>query len=197
MNNMTIRQIAETAGCGLNTVRRISKMLYPNVKAPKNGRAIEYNKEQSIAIMDKLPKSNYVADPTQMVNQNGNLGKVSEVDYEVIGKMIAMAVSSAMQPLVNELKQTRQNAPLQLEHVPEIAPRKLFIKNIDQLVKISKTDHSTVYNRVYSEMGYLYGVKVKARAKKRNVRPIEVLETDNLMSKAVAVSRQMIEQVGE
>ncbi len=194
---MTIRQIAETAGCGLNTVRRIGKMIYPNVKAPKSGRAIDYNKEQSIAIMDKLPKANYIADPTQMGNQNGNLAQMGQVDYEVIGKMIAMAVSSAMQPLVNELKQAKQSQPLQLEHVPEIAPRKLFIKNVDELVKVSKSDHSSVYNRIYSEMGYLYGVKIKARAKKRDVRPIEVLETDNFMGKAVAVSRQMIEQVKE
>ncbi len=35
------------------------------------------------------------------------------------------------------------------------------------------------------------------RAKKRNVRPIDVLESDNFMGKAVAVSRQMIEQVKE
>ncbi len=195
MNSMTITQISDVAGCSRDTVKRLVKTMFPELKSKRRGLALELNEYQCKSIMDKLPKKNYVGEPS--ANAPTDLVQMPHVDYEVIGKMIAMAVSSAMQPLVDELKQTRQNAPLQLEHVPEIAPRKLFIKNVDQLVKLSKTDHSTVYNRVYSEMGYLYGVKVKARAKKRDVRPIEVLETDNLMSKAVAVSRKMIEQIGE
>lgn len=193
---MTIRQIAETAGCGINTVRRVSKLIYPDIKAPRNGRAIDFSESESIAIMDKLPKSNYIADPTQMGNQKGSPVQNNQVDYVEIGKMIAMAVTSAMTPILQELRKPQINT-LQLEHVPEKPTRAIFRQHIDKLVNLSNSDWSTIYNAVYSEMGYVYNVKIKARAKNRDIKPIDVLEQDGLMGKAIAITRQMIERLGE
>lgn len=191
--SMTITQLSEVAGCSRDTVKRLVKMMFPELKAKRRGIALELNQDQCKSVMDRLPKKNYVGEPS--VNAPSNIGQMHHVDYEVIGKMIAVAVGSALQPLVNEIKEIRQEKQsLQLEYVPELPTRKIFIKNIDKLVKKSNSDHSSVYNRVYSEIGYVYGVKVKARAKNRGVRPIDVLESDDLMGKAVAICRQMLEQ---
>ena len=115
---MTIRQIADVAGCDIKTVRKFARTMYPEVKAKKNGLSIDYDKTQSIAIMERLPKRNNVEYPSEFqgvdLTKNGgvDLTKNGGVDYEMIGKMIALAVSSALQPLVNQL-----SAPvLQLEN---------------------------------------------------------------------------------
>ena len=57
---MTIRQIADIAGCSDNTVRKIANQLYPMVKAEKRGKAKKYEEYQCRDIMSKLPKRNNV-----------------------------------------------------------------------------------------------------------------------------------------
>ena len=197
---MTIRQIAETAGCGINTVRRVSKLIYPDIKAPSNGRAIDFSESESIAIMDKLPKSNYIADPTQMGNQKGNLVQNNQVDMVQMFQAMMKQQQDFMTAVLKEIREPQiiNNAvtTLQLEHVPEKPTRAIFRQHIDKLVKLSNSDWSTVYNAVYSEMGYVYNVKIKARAKNRDIKPIDVLEQDGLMGKAIAITRQMIERLG-
>ena len=66
---MTIRQIADAAGCHIDTVRKVARPLFPGVKSNGRGLAIEYNKEQCISIMEKLPKRNNV-DVKNEVNAN-------------------------------------------------------------------------------------------------------------------------------
>jgi len=57
---MTIRQIAEAAGCHIDTVRKVARAMFPTIKAPSRGKAIDYDHLESIGIMEKLPKRNMV-----------------------------------------------------------------------------------------------------------------------------------------
>jgi hypothetical protein len=57
---MTIRQISEAAGCHIDTVRKIARPMFPMVVSEGRGLAIDYDKEQSIDIMERLPKRNMV-----------------------------------------------------------------------------------------------------------------------------------------
>ena len=75
---MTIRQLAETAGCGINTVRRVSKAIFPGVNAAGKGLPIDYDEVQSKKIMDKLPKRTYISDPYQMGTQMGSVELLDE-----------------------------------------------------------------------------------------------------------------------
>lgn len=190
---MTITQIADTAGCSRDTVKRLVRTMFPDLRSKRRGLALELNKDQAISVMDKLPKKNYVDLPS--ANAPMDLVQNNHVDYDALGKMIAMAVSAAMVPLINEMKTLKQGGPLQLEHIPELPTRVLFRKRVDELVQLSKVDHSTAYNKIYSEMGYVYGIKIKARAKNANIKPIEVLERDMYMGKAIAITDQFIETV--
>lgn len=182
---MTIKELAEVGGVSQETIRRTGKRLFP--KRFINGVKTELTEKESLEIMSNVKTKNNIA--PQNVPQN------VQVDYTEIGKMIAMAVTSAMTPILQELRQPQQNQPLQIEHVPEKTSRAIFKQHVDRLVKISKSDWSAVYTAVYAEMGYVYGVKVKARANNRNVRPIDVLESDGLMGKAIAITRQMIDRL--
>ena len=189
---MTITQIAETAGCSRDTVKRLVKIMFPNLKSKGKGIALDLNEDKCLQLMDKLPKKNYVDLPS--ANTPSNIVQNTHVDYEAIGKMIAVAVSAAIAPLIKQI-QAPKNQPLQIEHVPEKSTRAIFRQHIYELVKLSNSDWSTIYNAVYSEMGYVYNVKIKARANNRGIKPIDVLEQDGLMGKAIAITRQMIERL--
>ncbi len=103
---MTVKELAEVAGCNEKTVIRLTKDLFPGLI--RNGVKTLYSKDQAFDIMSGLPKKNLV----QMSEQP--IQNVQGVDYEVIGKMIGMAVSAAMQPVVQQL-QNINNQPLQIE----------------------------------------------------------------------------------
>ena len=94
---MTIKELADVAGVSESTVRRTGKELYPNVF--QNGVKTDFDSDQSMDIMNLVRKKNMV------VMQNEKLPmQNAEVDYEVIGKMIGMAVSAAMMPVVKQLE---------------------------------------------------------------------------------------------
>jgi hypothetical protein len=70
---MTIRQIAEAAGCNHKTVRNIANRLYPEMA--HNGIRHEYNAEQSFTIMSVLPKRNIVGAIGASQKREGDLPK--------------------------------------------------------------------------------------------------------------------------
>lgn len=104
---MTIKELAITAGCNEKTVRRIGKELFP--LTTKNGVKTDYDKSQCFDIMQKLPKKNLVQ-MSELPSQN-----VQGIDYEAIGKMIGMAVTAALTPVVMELKNIKSSGHLQIE----------------------------------------------------------------------------------
>lgn len=103
---MTIKELAQTAGCSQKTVRLLTKAMFPDLI--QNGVKTTYSKEQAFDIMSGLPKKNLV----QMSKQPRT--NVQGVDYEIIGKMIGMAVSAAMMPVVKQLENI-SNPVLQIE----------------------------------------------------------------------------------
>ena len=194
-SNMTIRQIAETAGCGINTVRRIGKMKFPEVKNNNNGRAIEYSESQSIAIMDKLPKSNYVADPTQMGNQT------DKVDYEAIGKMIAIAVSSAMAPLINQLQNTTpqptqlaisEKSVLEFPPVPDISPRKLLNQLVYKYSMSMNIEPQEGWHELHNQFFLRCNDNVSLKARNRNMSVIDFLEKENKLLMGCSIMKELI-----
>lgn len=60
---MTIRQIAEAAGCNHKTVREVAARLYPDKS--RNGVRLEFDAHESFAIMAELPKRNLILTPSR------------------------------------------------------------------------------------------------------------------------------------
>jgi hypothetical protein len=77
---MTVRQIAEAAGCNHKTVRDVANRLYPEMA--HNGVRHEYDAAQSYAIMAELPKRNMVGASGASQKREGQLpenGKVAKL----------------------------------------------------------------------------------------------------------------------
>ena len=103
---MTLKELAEVAGVSQSTIRRTAQELFPDNF--KNGVKTIFNEPQSLQIMQDVTKRNMVAMQNEKVAMQNE-----KVDYEVIGKMIGMAVTAALAPVVQELKNIKQ--PLQIE----------------------------------------------------------------------------------
>ncbi|MCP4393331.1 MAG: hypothetical protein GY804_03545 [Alphaproteobacteria bacterium] len=111
---MTIKELADVAGVSQETIRRTGKRIFPATF--RNGVKTKFDEFQSIAIIKDVSKKNMVAPQNEEVApQNEEVAVQSpQVDYEIIGKMIGMAVSAAMQPVVQQLQNINKN-PLQIE----------------------------------------------------------------------------------
>lgn len=114
---MTIKELAEFTGRDIRTVRRwIAKAGDKVSQAPHDtksqGIAHDYSIKEVAHILDSSSMSK---DAVGILMENAMNKDVpqQQVDYEVIGKMIGMAVSAAMQPVVNQLQNI--NKPLQIE----------------------------------------------------------------------------------
>ncbi len=107
---MTIKELADVAGVSQDTIRRVGKKYFPGMHT--RGIKVHYTEKQSNFIMQEVKKKNMVSTLTQ----NAEVKQQSaEVDYEIIGKMIGMAVSAAMTPIVQELRQINSKPSLQIE----------------------------------------------------------------------------------
>jgi len=104
---MTVKELANIAGVSDETIRRAGKRIYPTEL--KNGVKTDFNDIQSQVIMMDVRKKNMVATQNEEISTH-----IEKVDYEIIGKMIGMAVSAAMKPVVNQL-QNISNPALQIE----------------------------------------------------------------------------------
>jgi hypothetical protein len=95
---MDIKQLSEVAGVSRSTLSRTAKSLFPGLIV--KGKKTFFSDEQSLRIIEKVKKSNMVSKAVQ--NENVPVQN-AQVDYDAIGKMIAVAVSAALSPVVEKL----------------------------------------------------------------------------------------------
>lgn len=180
---MTIRQIAEVAGCHIDTVRGIARPMFPEVKASKRGCAIEYNKEQSIAIMEKLPKRN-------MVSTNPSDNQVVPLEESSTTLMLNMVKSLIVQQS-EERKQNQIFMTTLLQEVKSISKGSVQIEQPKQdyysllafcsikNIKVSHSEsimHGKHLKKICSEKNAELRTIPDERWGKVNSYPVEILE---------------------
>jgi hypothetical protein len=169
-------------------------MMFPEVKAVGRGIALDYDREQSIKIMEKLPKKNFV-DMGQI--SQANIGQIPQVDYEIIGKMIGMAVSAAMKPVVEKLEMITGQKRKGEKSIP--APSKTARARLRQLVseyavKLLDGDHQGAWHRLYAEIYYRCEKNITVLAKNSRISKLDMIERMGLIDESCAI---LVEMMGE
>ncbi len=173
---MTIRQIADAAGCHIDTVRKVARPLFPEVKAKGRGQAIEYNKDQSVEIMERLPKRN-------MVNTDPLNNQVVPIDNSSTAVMLTMMQEvmkqnqQFMAAVLGEIKNL-SNQPLQLEQPKQDYYSLLAFCSIKK-IKVTHSEsimHGKHLKKVCSEKGVELRAIPDERWGKVNSYPVEILE---------------------
>ncbi len=184
--NMTIRQISEVAGCNIKTVREMGKRMFPMVKQIKKGYPIEYTEKQVKSIMDKLPKRNYIADPTHLgtpsPTQMGTpieMALIQLVDQNT--KMMAMMITR-MDSL--ESKQKEQV----LLPAPQIGDREQLNKLVrDYATNKLDGNYQQAYRELYSQILYRLKTNVKVKAKNEGIKTMDYLDREGLIPTCISI----------
>ena len=187
---MTIKELADVAGCNERTVRRIGKDMFPDVF--RNGVKTIFTKDQCFDIMSNLPKRNLV----QMSEQPNT--NVQAVNYEVIGKMIGMAVSAALTPVVDRLDKLSEyksvNKAKQLE-APKMSDRDRLNKIVnDYSLSHFDGDRREAWNSLYQEIYYRMHKNVRLCAKNRDMKKLDYIESEGLLTDSIAIVNELISE---
>lgn len=187
---MTIKELSDVAGVSTDTIKREIKKQFPC--KIKNGVKTVLDEQESISIIKGVKKKNLVSLPTQnaqLPTQN------AQVDYEAIAKIVSIAVVSAMQPLIKELRQPQNNNVLMLTgdtEAPVESPRIILRKLVDEYVAKNKVGYSEAWNKLYNEFYYRASLNVKQRAKNQGIKPIDWLERNNKLMVAIGFIKELL-----
>jgi len=95
---MTIKELADVAGVSQDTIRRVGKKYFSEMHS--KGIKTNYTEKQCEFIMSEVKKKNMVSKLPQTAEV---VPQIAEVNYEMIGKMIGMAIATALSPIVDKL----------------------------------------------------------------------------------------------
>lgn len=175
---MNIKELAKVAGVSPETVRRTAKSLFP--KNFKKGVKTTFSKEQCFDIMKNTRAKNQI-DMGELVTQDTqkvvDVVEQEKVDYRAIGEMIGAAVSAAMNPVVQELKELRTTKalpePIKEDHYSLVAY--CAIKGM----KINRSELA-LHGRELKKISIREGVQLKKIPDERwgfvNSYPVDILD---------------------
>jgi len=196
---MTIRQISETAGCGLNTVKRLVKTMYPLVKSRGRGIALELTEEQSLNIMEKLPKKNYVQPNPNAPSDLTQMGQVDNSMAVMMQFMKSMQEQQQefMKTVLTEIKQPNQltiaeKSVLEFPPVPDISPRKLLNQLVYKYSMSMNIEPQEGWHELHNQFFLRCNDNVSLKARNRNIAVIDYLEKENKLLMGCSIMKELI-----
>lgn len=177
---MTIRELADTAGCSEKTVRRIVSDKMPG--RIQNGRVTRFDWAESHKIMEWLPKKNLVSNlgqKSELPSQNVQGSNLNEKDMALIAGIVAAVFSkldSRIGAVENRIAERGALLP-----PPHIKPR----DNINKLVREYATTHQIgfqgAWGELYKEFSYRTNSNPRLSAKNRGMGILDYIEAEGLI----------------
>lgn len=204
---MTIKELSEFTGKNKSTVGRwVAKCntqeIYDKLQNATQYSPADFDIDEVEII---LSYSSMSKDAVSILMQNARKRNIPEIhdskkniDYEALGKVVAIAVTAAMEPIMKLISTNQfKEKPLQIEKVPEKPLRAVFVEKMKEYTRISGKTHREAYHYVYDEIGARYGIRIMARAKNRGCTGVDVLESDNYLSCGISVLLLLIKTIEE
>lgn len=187
---MTIKELADVAGVSVETIRRKGKLLFPGMHT--RGVKTHYTENQCRTLISEVKKKNMVS---ALPQSKEVVPHSVEVDYEAIGKMISIAVSSAMKPIIDNIK-TMQTQPSQKAlTAPEMDYRAMLNQIVRKYAKSRTEDNmQEAWGVLYEELYYRCHVSIRTRANNSGRSKLDEIESANLLESAYLI---MVEKLGE
>jgi hypothetical protein len=176
---MTVKELAQVAGCSDRTVRRIIKEFFPNIIS--NGRTTRIKKDIAIDVMAKLPKSNDVDEPGQpgQIKRKGD--QVKTIAQTVIETLVEMGIISKPIP-------TKQSVAL-----PAMDERAEINKIVREYSAATKVPIQNLWNQLYHEALYRMHRNYKLLAEHKKITAIQVCADDNRLDELLAIAKHLFD----
>jgi len=169
---MTIKELADVAGVSQDTIRRVGKKYFSEMHS--KGIKTNYTEKQCEFIMSEVKKKNMVSKLPQTAEV---VPQIAEVNYEMIGKMIGMAIATALSPIVDKLDKIGKTNTLQLN-----APKEDYFSLVGYTslngIKVNRSElaiHGMTLKKLAVEKGLPIKYIPDERWGKVNSYPIELL----------------------
>jgi len=182
---MTIKELAEVAGCSTKTVRRTIADKYPGLT--KNGKVAKLTKEQCFDIMSKLPKKNDLGQ---------NLGQMSKVDQGLkkevseLKQSVNGLISVMSRFIESQIPQPKQE---QLQIAPKLEPKDEIRKIINSYTAFTASQYRDNWNLLYTECYYRLGKNFRVLAQNRQMKPMDIIVSEGFAPDVLLVARDIFQ----
>lgn len=199
---MTIKQLAEFTGKTERTIQRWvvkanDKMsaVGDKMSAVGHGVCVDYTIDEIQLILEAGTMSKDAVS-ILMANARNSSQQNVVVDYEIIGKMIGMAITTALMPIVEKLdKVTEQKkAQLQLE-APKMDSRAIITKSVNEYARNAEVSHRDAYVYLYREYGYRTHCNPSVSAKNRGMKIIDYIDSEGQIDLLAAIAQDIIKEL--
>lgn len=180
---MTIKELAEVAGCSVKTIRRIVKQQFPNMIV--NGRETRFTKEEAFDVMALLPKQNDLGQPRTKAVKVGQ-GSDSRLDR------IEQSLNGLIGIMGEFIKsQTPKEEPKQI--APKLEPKDEIRRIINSYTGHTGSQYRDNWNLLYQECYYRLGKNFRVLAQNRQVKPMDIIVSEGFAPDVLLIARDLFQ----
>lgn len=186
---MTIKELAEVAGCSVITVRRTIKGYFPQLT--KKGKVTKIGKEDAFDIMAILPKRNNL---DHNFNQKSNV--VQGIDKSIFAEIITETVKQ-LTPVIKEIVNSElagvQPKPEPKLLAPKLEPKDEIRRIINNYTAHVKNEYRDNWNLLYQECYYRLGKNFRTLAHNRQMKPLELIVEEGFAPDVLLIAREIFQ----
>lgn len=134
-----------------------------------------------------------------MQNARGNdvekTNKVQDVDYAVLAQVVAVAVTTAMKPIIENISMVNNKSKNDVVLLPEPveqSPRQYLNRLVREYAEVKHISYQESWGSLYNEILYRCEINVKVRARNKGLKPIDILERENMLLQACSIIKTMM-----
>lgn len=188
---MTIKEIAEAAGCSEKTVKRITSEKMPNKM--QKGKITRFTWNEAHEIMERLPKRNMV----QMSYEPGTNVRGSQNDQidafaKIADAMSAIAtvvksIGDRVNVIEGKIEQRQALLP-----APGIDTRTHITKIVREFAAKNNIEYRDAWRELYKEFGYRTHSNPSIAAKNRNMTVIDYVDAEGQIETLLSVAMEVL-----
>lgn len=197
---MTVKQIAEVAGCHYKTVGYYANKIFP-ATAEGKGKKRYYDQAQSLAIMEAIPKRKMVIGvkkeetllPEEKKAPSGLEGVLERMEARqeaFMLKVIEIITPAHAAPITSEIEAPcpvpRLSAP-----APEMSSRDRINKIVRGYCAEQRIPYRDGWDRLYVEHKYRCNKDMKLKAKNRGMSTMDLFVKDGEIHNLLAIAIQI------
>lgn len=184
---MTVRELAQVAGCGEKTVRDKVKAMFP--EKVRNGKKTCLSEKEAFRVMAGIRKKGFV-----QPRKNYEVGESSLTakDVEMITTIVSRTVAETIKTLDSRMSviENKYQERKSLLPVPKMSDRDNLNRIIRQYASRENLNPAAVWGELYQDAYYQLHVNLKQKAKNRGTSIIEYAESEGLMPQLLSLAME-------
>lgn len=176
---MTIKELAEIAGCNEKTIRRIGKSIFPALF--KKGVKVEFDNAQALQMMRSLPKKNMVGQMSEVPRTNAR---------GLDAKLISQIVAETVKQLIPYLQPKNELAGKQFPELPPVNYRLELSAIIRAYASKKGILFPFAWEEFYQRVLYRLQMNITTLAKNAGMERLDYAEENGLIEKLYQLAKE-------